>query len=213
MCVCTCAFLCLCLQIWTDVGKVWPHLLVYVSLNLDAFFVPGHPKSFNLVLHEGQTKTNLANLSFAIKPRSSPSNVLPQSLPSKQSACMGTGTKFYTSQARSSHRFEGSNEPPFVRQVSFFSCSLYERAPCLVITRRLCSSNAEIWSNGTVNVCTKAVRWASPRPRRRCDQRRRVHFSSSSIAQRAVCHSCKVLQSTMRGIRHGQTSQALFFRF
>ena len=101
-------------------------------------------------------------------------------------------------QARSSHRFEGSNEPPFVRQVSFFSCSLYAPAPCLVITRRLCSSNTEISSNGTVNVCTKAVRWASPRPRLRCDQRRRVHFSSSSIAQRAVCHSRKVLQSTMK---------------
>ena len=47
-------------------------------------------------------------------------------------------------------------------------------------------------------MCTKAVHWASPRPRLRCDQRRRVHFSSSSIAQRAVCHSCKVLQSTMK---------------
>ena len=78
--------------------------------------------------------------------------------------------------------------PPSFAKFRFFSCSLYERAPCLVITR-LCSSNAEIWSNGTVNVCTKAVRWASPRPRLRCDRRRRVHFSSSSIAQRAVCHS------------------------
>ena len=47
-------------------------------------------------------------------------------------------------------------------------------------------------------MCTKAVRWASPRLRLRCDQRRWVHFSSSSIAQRAVCHSCKVLQSTMK---------------
>ena len=118
-------------------------------------------------------------------------------------------------QARSSHRFEGSNEPPFVRQVSFFfSCSLYERAPCLVITRRLCSSNTEIWSNGTVNVCTKAVRWASPRPRLRCDQGRRGHFSSSSIAQRAVCHSCKVLQSTMKRTKESDMDgQAKLFSF
>ena len=31
-------------------------------------------------------------------------------------------------QARSSHRFEGSNEPPFVRQVSFFFLFACERA-------------------------------------------------------------------------------------
>ena len=58
------------------------------------------------------------------------------------------------------------------------------------------------------------MRWASPRPRLRCDQRRRVHFSSSSIAQRAVCHSCKVLQSTMKRTKESDMDgQAKLFSF
>ena len=110
--------------------------------------------------------------------------------------------------------------PPSFAKFRFFLVR-FTSAPCLVITRCLCSSNKEIWSNGTstVNVCTIAVRWASARPRLRCDQqrpsslalptglrrfskkirsRRYQHFLSSWIAQRTVCHSCKVLQNTMK---------------
>ena len=40
------------------------------------------------------------------------------------------------------------------------------------------------------------------------------HFSSSSIAQRAVCHSCKVLQSTMKRTKEsGMDRQAKLFSF
>ena len=63
-----------------------------------------------------------------------------------------------------------TNHPSFAK-FRFFSCSLYECAS-LVITRRLSSSNKEIgWMGvfGTVNVCTKAVLWASARARLRCD--------------------------------------------
>ena len=46
------------------------------------------------------------------------------------------------------------------------------------------------------------------------DQRRRVHFSSFSIAQRAVCHSCKVLQSTMKRTKESDMDgQAKLFSF
>ena len=87
----------------------------------------------------------------------------------------------------------------------------------------------------TVNVCTIAVRRASARPRLRCDQRRPSslalpqangrctkkrtlsmyqHFSSSSIAQPAVCHSCKVLQSTMKRTKESDMDgQAELFSF
>ena len=119
-----------------------------------------------------------------------------------------------------------------LRSPSFvFLLVRFTSAPCVVIRRRLCSSKKEIWSNGTVNVCTKAVRWASPRPRLRCDQRRpplpvglrRVYkkstctlsmVSSSSIAQRGVCHSCKVLQSTMKRTKESDLDgQAKLFSF
>ena len=84
-------------------------------------------------------------------------------------ACVRVCVCVCVCQARSSHRFEGSNEPHFVRQVSFFFFLLvrFTSAPCLVITQRLCSSNKEIWWNesSTVNVCTIVVLWASARPR------------------------------------------------
>ena len=141
-------------------------------------------------------------------------------------------------QARSSHRFEGSNEPPFVRQVSlFFSCSLYERALSCHHTAFLQLKQRNLVERDVdcqrVHVCTIAVRWASPRPRLRCDQRRsslalragplRVvqkkhaldeHFSSSSIVQHAVCHSCKILQSTMKRTNESDMDgQAKLFSF
>ena len=63
--------------------------------------------------------------------------------------------------------------PPSFAKFRFFLVR-FTSAPCLVITRRFCSSKKEIWSNATptVNVCTISVRWASPRSRLRCDQRR-----------------------------------------
>ena len=119
-------------------------------------------------------------------------------------------------QARSSHRLEGSNEPPFVRQVLFFSCSLYERAlSCHHTTSlQLKQSLKNLVERDCQRVCTKAVRWASPRPRlrwvyKKVRSRWNQHSSSSSIAQHAVCHSCKVLQSTMKRMKEsdmdGQT--------
>ena len=119
-------------------------------------------------------------------------------------------------QARSSHRLEGSNEPPFVRQVSFFSCSLYERALSRHHTTslQLKQSLKNLVERDCQRVCTKAVRWASPRPRlrwvyKKLRSRWNQHSSSSSIAQHAVCHSCKVLQSTMKRMKEsdmdGQT--------
>ena len=107
--------------------------------------------------------------------------------------------------------------PPSFAKFRFFSCSLYERAPCLVITRRLCSSNAEIWSNGTVMQRvheSRALGVATTSTEAGCDQRQRVHFSFSSIAQRAVCHSCKVLQSTMKRTKESDMDgQAKLFSF
>ena len=94
-----------------------------------------------------------------------------------------------------------------------------------------------------MNVCTIAVRWASARLQLRCDQRRPSslalpaglcirqvykkkekkkkersrwyqHFSSFSIAQRAVCLSCKVLQSTMKRTKESDMDgQAKLFSF
>ena len=59
--------------------------------------------------------------------------------------------------------------PPSFAKFRFFFLVRFTSAPCLVITRRLCSSNKEFWSNATstVNVCTIVVRWASPGPRLR----------------------------------------------
>ena len=141
-------------------------------------------------------------------------------------------------QARSSHRFVGSNEPPFVRQVSFFTCSLYERALSCHHTASLQLKQRNLVERDLD--CQRddsRVRWASLRPRLRRDQRRpsspalhagqlRVvqkkkassrwyqHFSSSSIAQRAVCHSCKDLQSTMKRTKESDMDgQAKLFSF
>ena len=128
--------------------------------------------------------------------------------------------------------------PPSFAKFHFFLVR-FTSALCLVITRRLCSSSKEIWSNGTstVNVCTKAVRWASARPRLRCDQRRPSSLALSAGLRRVYkkstlsmvsaffilldrsAHSVSLLQGpakhdeTNEGIRHGRTSQALFFRF
>ena len=145
-----------------------------------------------------------------------------------------------TTEARSSHRFEGSNEPPFVRQVSFFFLVRFTSAPCLVITRRLCRSNKDernlvAVTGGDCEQC--AVRWASARPRLRCDQRRpsslalpqaygwctkkktALDVSAFFILLDRSARSVSLLQGpakhdeTNEGIRHGRTSRALFFRF
>ena len=110
--------------------------------------------------------------------------------------------------------------------------------------RRLCSSNncKEIWSNrtSTVNVCTIAVRWASAVDTTStevwsttaffsCSARRptagpvqkqyaldgiSIFHPPPTIAQRAVCHSCKVFRSTMKGTKESDMyGQAKLFFF
>ena len=53
-----------------------------------------------------------------------------------------------------------TNPPSFAKFRFFFSCSLCE--PALSCHHTMSLQLKEIWSNETVNVCTKAVRWASP---------------------------------------------------
>ena len=59
---------------------------------------------------------------------------------------------------------------------------------------------------------------ALPQANGRCTKKRTLsmyqHFSSSSIAQPAVCHSCKVLQSTMKRTKESDMDgQAELFSF
>ena len=57
-------------------------------------------------------------------------------------------------QARNSHRFEGSNEP--LRSPSFvFFLVRFTSAPCLVITRRLCSSNKDRRTGRRLSTCAR----------------------------------------------------------
>ena len=62
---------------------------------------------------------------------------------------------------------------------------------------------------GVINASNLLCPQAYGRCTKRLRSRWYQHFSSFSIAQHAVCHSCQVLS----GIRHGRTSQNLFFRF
>ena len=127
-------------------------------------------------------------------------------------------------QARSSHRFEGSNEPPFVRQVSFFF--LFALRARLVLSSHDVSaaqtrlskkfgrtglSTCLVHESRAVGVATTSTEVGVLKKVR---SRWYQHFSSSSIAQRAVCHSCKVLQSTMKRTKESDMDgQAKLFSF
>ena len=151
------------------------------------------------------------------------------------------------SQARSSHRFEGSNEPPFVRQVSFFffSCSLYERALSCHHTTSLqfkqrrkksiwspwrdvdCervhdsravgigTTSTEVWSTTAFFSRSAAgLRWAHKKKKKKKNALDVSAFFILLDRSARRCHSCKVLQSTMKRTKESEMDgQAELFSF